>query len=210
MPKGTDHERFRNCLAACAELYGKEISRVAADLWWASLKGYDMAAVERAFQKHVTNPDTGQFMPKPADIIRMIGGTTLDGAMVAWALVDRSVRTVGPYASVVFGDPVIHRVLADMGGWVRMCTGTKDEKDWPFVGNEFRTRYKGAVVRDGLVYPGRLPGLAEQNGRPAIECTVYIGDQQRALEVQRGGISDAPRAGPVLLAAVTGESWSAP
>lgn len=179
----TVSNRFRNCLTACAELYGQPVSSAVADLWWAALRQYDIAAVERAFQKHMTNPDTGQFMPKPADIIRMIGGTTIDSAMVAWALVDRAVRSVGPYASVAFDDPVIHRVIHDMGGWIRLCTGTRDEKDWPFVGNEFRTRYKGAAMRDQLEHPAYLPGLAEQSGRPASECMRYIGDQKKALAV---------------------------
>jgi hypothetical protein len=189
MPRNTDHERFRNCLTACAELYRVEVSKPAADMWWLALKGYDIAAVERAFQKHVTNPDNGQFMPKPADIIRMIGGTTLDSAMTAWAVVDRAVRQVGPYASVVFDDPVIHRVIADMGGWIRLCTGTKDEKDWPFVGNEFRTRYKGSAMRDQFAYPEHLIGLAEQNGRPFGECMRLIGNPDGCTKVLKHGVT---------------------
>jgi len=78
-------------------------------------------------RRHLMNPDTGQFLPKPADIVRMLGGRTLDRALMAWAKVDKAVRQIGTYESVVFDDALIHRVLHEMGGWVGMGQKTENE-----------------------------------------------------------------------------------
>ena len=90
-----DRKRFASCLMACAEIYGKTLSDSVSAVWWDALKGYEIEAVEAAFGRHFRSPDVGQFMPKPADIIRMLAGTSLDGSMVAWSKVDKAVRTVG-------------------------------------------------------------------------------------------------------------------
>lgn len=191
-----DRKRFAHCLLAASEVYGREVSPAVAEVWWSALRGYDAAAVETAFQRHMTNPDTGQFMPKPADIVRILAGTSQDGAMVAWAKVDRAMRTVGAYQSVVFDDPLAMRVLQDMGGWIALGTKTSDE--WPFVANEFRTRYVGYRQRGEIPdYPSRLPGIAEAD---RIRCgrgpgdAVLIGDPIAAQRIVNSG-SDKPAIG---------------
>jgi hypothetical protein len=93
-----DRKRFAHCLLAASELYGKPVSESVTAIWWDALKAYDIGAVEVAFRRHFSNPDSGQFMPKPADIVRVVAGSSQDGAMVAWAKVDKAVRQVGPYA----------------------------------------------------------------------------------------------------------------
>ena len=60
------------CLLAASEVYGREVSEAVAGVWWGALKAYDIEAIETAFRRHMTNPDTGQFMPRPADIVRML------------------------------------------------------------------------------------------------------------------------------------------
>lgn len=192
----TDRKRLAHCLLAASELYGKSVSEPVADIWWNALRGYDIGAIEGAFQRHMTNPDTGQFMPKPADIVRIVAGTSQDGAMVAWAKVDKAVRTVGSYASVVFDDALIMRVLQDMGGWIAL--GTKSGDEWPFVANEFRTRYVGYRQRgEAPDYPSRLVGIAEadnvRRGLSRSEVT-YIGDLRKAQQIGAAG-SDKPALG---------------
>jgi hypothetical protein len=191
-----DRKRLAHCLLAASELYGKAVSEPVADIWWNALRGHDIEAVETAFQRHMTNPDTGQFMPKPADIVRMLAGTTQDSAMVAWAKVDKAMRTVGTYQSVVFDDPLAMRVLQDMGGWIAL--GTKDGDEWPFVANEFRTRYQGFKMRGEVPeYPTRLPGISDadraRKGLP-LGDVVLIGDSSKAMNVANGG-TDKPAIG---------------
>ena len=143
-----DFEKFEDLLSGVGEIYGKTLSEFALSMWWGALKKYDLAAIRDALSRHVINPDNGQFMPKPADVVRMIGGTSTDSAMIAWTKVDKAVRQVGTWQDVVFDDPIIHRVIEEMGGWISF--GKKTEDEWPFVSREFETRYRGYSSR-GIV-----------------------------------------------------------
>lgn len=167
------------------ELYGRSASEFAITIWWGALRQYDLAAVRQAFDRHVRNPDSGQFAPKPADLIRMMGGTTQDSALVAWAKVDRALRVVGTYRSVAFDDALVHRVLTEMGGWTAL--GVKTEKEWPFIAKEFENRYRGYRMRNEHPdYPPVLVGLAEaQNAQAGFEGEgpTLIGDQEQAHRV---------------------------
>lgn len=184
----SDFEEFSQVVNAAAELYGKPMSPMVLALWWGALKPYDLAAVREGLSRHMQNPDTGQFMPKPADVIKFIGGTTQDGALIAWAKADRALRTVGTYQSVTFDDPTINAVLQDMGGWISL--GTKTEDEWPFVAKEFENRYRGYRLRGEFEYPKWLPGIAEaHNAQNAqrIAPPVLIGDEKLAKQVLLGG-----------------------
>lgn len=207
-----DRSRFASCLLAASELYGKPIGDAVSAVWWDALQRFDIAAVESAFRRHFGSPDSGQFMPKPADIVRMVDGTSVDAAQVAWSKVDKAVRHVGPYASVAFDDPIVHRVLQDMGGWIALGTRTDDE--WPFIANEFRTRYHGYRSRaEAPDYPPRLAGIAEadstRRGLTAQPEVTLIGDAIKAKAVMAGGnakpaigmtrIADITQAAPKLI-----------
>jgi hypothetical protein len=138
------------------------------------------------------SPDSGQFMPKPADLIRMLGGTSLDAAMQAWAKVERAIRRVGGHESVVFDDPVIHRCIEDMGGWLKLC-GTLED-DLPFRAKDFQNLYRGFAMRREIPdYPKHLIGRFEaqnrQSGQP-IAPPVLIGDPdvcKQVLKIGRDG-----------------------
>ena len=184
-----DFDRFAELLGGVFELYGREASPFAMQVWWEALRPFDFGAVRMAFSRHVQNPDVGQFPPKPADVLRMLGGTTQDKALQAWAKVDKAVRHVGTYQTVVFDDPLIHRVLHDMGGWVGLASKTEDE--WPFVAKEFENRYRGYAMRNERPeYPPVLTGIAEaDNVRRGLRSDPprLIGDATKAEEVMQGG-----------------------
>ncbi|MDY0071802.1 MAG: DUF6475 domain-containing protein [Thauera sp.] len=186
-----DFDAFSEMLQAVAEYCGKPLSPGVIAIYWQGLKDLDLAAVRHALNAHVQNPDTGQFMPKIADVRRMLGGTTQDSALRAWAKVDRAVRHVGTYASVAFDDPLIHRVLHDMGGWVGL--GSKTEDEWPFVAREFENRYRGYAMRgERPEYPPVLIGISEaENGRRGLHSDPprLIGEACKAEEVMRNGTS---------------------
>lgn len=184
-----DYEEFAGMVGAITELYGRAASEFAITIWWGALRQYDLSAVRQAFDRHVRNPDSGQFAPKPADLIRMMGGTTQDSALVAWAKVDRALRVVGTYRSVAFDDALVHRVLTEMGGWTAL--GAKTEKEWPFVAKEFENRYRGYRMRNERPdYPPVLIGIAEARNSQAgfrSEEPTLIGDQVQAERVMAGG-----------------------
>lgn len=186
-----DYDAFTNMLSAIGDMKRQPQSQWAFGVWWKALEHYDFNAVDDALIRHVQNPDNGQFMPTPADIIKLIDGSSVDAALVAWAKVDRAVRTVGTGPDVAFDDVTIHRVLHDMGGWTKL--GDKDEKEWPFVAKEFATRYRGCRTRGELgEYPPILSGTYNMHnvsiGGHAMQPVQLIGDARKAAAVARGTI----------------------
>lgn len=188
-----EKKRFFTTLIGVADYYGKELSKGVLVVYWEGLREYDLEAVEKALWAHAKNPDTGQWMPKVADVAKMLEGRTSDQAAVAWSKIDRAVRQVGSYADVVFDDALIHRVLHDMGGWLQLMG--KAESDWPFIAKEFENRYRGYRMRgETPPYPPVLIGMANaQNGKQgyALQAPVMVGDQAAAQRVLAGG-NDAP------------------
>lgn len=184
-----DRQGFFVLLADVHAFYNRDLSEFSGEVWWNALRPFDFPAVREAFSRHCVNPDSGQFAPKPADIVRMLGGSTQDLALVAWSKVDKAVRQVGTYATVVFDDPLIHRVLQDMGGWISL--GLKTEHEWPFVAKEFENRYRGYSMRNEKPeYQRFLVGSAEaqnnQNGQKS-QPPVLIGSPEAAKRVIQGG-----------------------
>lgn len=159
-------------VAACYSLYGRETSPDMLAMFVAALDHYPAADIRRALNEHVRNPDTGMFPPKPADVVRALQGSTETQAMQAWSEVERAIRHLGPYRSITFADPVAMRVIADMGGWIKLCEVT--DKDLPFRAKEFETRYRGYAARgEAPESPALLPGIAARDngvrGLPAPE-----------------------------------------
>lgn len=191
--QSTDKKRFATLLCGIADYYGKELSNGVIALYWQGLQSVDIEAVERALWEHTQNPDAGQFMPKIADVTRALQGRTEDQAALAWAKVDSAMRRIGSYADVVFDDPLIHRVIAEIGGWIWL--GTQIEREWPFIAKRFEAMYRGYKLRSDVPeYPPVLTGLANaQNalGGYAAHVAVLIGDPHKAQAVHACG-SDKP------------------
>lgn len=182
---------FVKMLTAVAELYGKKISSALLSIYWAAFERFNFDDVRRAINQHVNNADVGQFMPKPADIIRYLEGDSETHALQAWSKVESTIRRVGTYASVAFDDPIIHAVIIDMGGWSTLCTMRIEEM--PFRANEFMKRYRGHFRRHPKQYPKYLTGIFEHTNRvngyfdPESSIPVLIGDERSALRVLKEG-----------------------
>lgn len=156
-----DKKEFAQFMGGMFAVYGKEATPMILRIWFEALRQYDIKAVKDALARHLLNPDNGQFLPKPADVVRLIGGNTEDSALQAWAQVDSAVRHIGTHRSVQFADPIIHKVIQDMGGWVRL--GQKKEDEWAFVAKEFQTRYRGIKTTNVPVEaPNVLIGISDQ------------------------------------------------
>lgn len=190
-----DKGEFSQIMQGTMAMYSKDVSSALLKMWYASLIEYDIAALREAFNAWLRNPDQGQFAPKPADIIRLIDGATGDRAMLAWSKLEKAVRRVGPYSSVGFDDAIIHKVVEDLGGWIKLAN-TKTEKDLEFVGLDFVKRYRGYALK-GVAqdYPAYLIGQAEadnvRNGFPGIDHVQLVGDAQRAADVAKIGSASA-------------------
>jgi hypothetical protein len=192
--KPQDFDAFCEMLDLIAEQHSKTLSDGLKMLYWQGLKDFDIEAITQAAYRHLRNPDTGQFMPKIADFIRMLQGSTQDSALRAWAKVNRAIREKGPYCSVVFDDALIHRVIQDMGGWIAL--GGKEDKEWPFIAKEFENRYRGfKVMSQTPEYKQVLIGIYDaenqKNGFRDYAHIEMIGDHQAATIVMNG-VSDKP------------------
>lgn len=188
-----DFDKFSGALTAALDVYGKTVSPMVINIWWKALESYDLRAVLHSLSKHIQNPDSGQYVPKPADIIRGIEGSTEDRALDAWAKVDKAVKYVGGYDSVAFDDPIIHLAITDMGGWIKICSGTVDE--WPFIAKEFEKRYRNHLSKENKDFPKKLVGKAEMEnseGGYKIEPPVLVGDKTKAAQVFIDGGASSP------------------
>jgi hypothetical protein len=153
-----EREAFIETLKGTCSLYQQDITEFLVRAWWAVLKPYDLNAIKRALALHFANADAGRFMPKPADVVRVLGGTAQDNAMLAYTLVVKSIASVGGYVSVVFDDPNTHVAIEGMGGWAHLCA-IHTEKEGPFIQREFEARYRASHNRGAAEWPRVLRGL---------------------------------------------------
>lgn len=187
-----DFDRFFTVLTGISDYYGKPLSEGMQQLYWQGLMQYDIEAVEKALWEHTQNPDNGQFMPKIADVTRNLQGRTVDQASIAWSKVDAAIRRIGTYSDVVFDDPIIHRVISDMGGWIAF--GAMDEKEWPFTGNQFKTRYQGYKMRGEVPeYQPVLIGIANAHNAKEghrTQAPMLVGNEAKAKQVMLAGTNE--------------------
>ncbi len=187
-----DKREFAEIFGAVWAIYGKGVSSQLLSIAFESLRAYSIDEVRIGLTKHIQSPDSGQFFPKPADIIKHIDGDAGSRAMMAWTKVDKAIRQVGIWTSVVFDDAYIHRVISDMGGWVALCK--IDERAYPFKLKEFVNRYESYLSRGEVIdHPKCLKGLAanhNQDKQSDIEEPVVVGDRVKAAQVYKKGIGD--------------------
>lgn len=187
--------RFVNTLAALAEYYRRDLSEGVIALYWQGLSQYSIDEINGAIGRHIQNPDTGQWMPTIADIVRMIEGTTQSAAALAWAKVLRAVGAVGQHQSIVFDDALIHLAIDDLGGWPKLCQVRLEEL--PFLQKRFETNYRAYKTRGNDIppHPRYLPGVSEITDSAAgfrSDPPRLVGDLDKAKAVFQGG-SDQPR-----------------
>lgn len=187
--------RFVSAITVLADYYGKTLSDGSIGLYWQGLQNYGMDQIERAIGLHLQNPDTGAFMPKIADIVKMIDGTTQDAAAMAWAKVMRAVGSVGMYQSLAFDDAIIHLVIDDLCSWSALCQTSEEEL--PFLAKRFENSYRAYRRRgdDLPPHPRYLVGLSEMaNASQGFRSDPprLVGNPESARRVMLGGTS-APR-----------------
>jgi hypothetical protein len=184
-----EKREFAEVLKATLDIYGKEVSVSVLGIWWNALVNYSIQEVRQGFTHFIRSADYGNFPPKPADIIKMIDGTGADRSLLAWTKVLQACGSVGAYRSVAFDDPIIHLVVEDMGGWIKMCGSESDQLD--FMRNDFSKRYRDYVVR-GLTdsYPKYLIGISEGDNKSRgykIAPPMLVGDPQKCQLVLTNG-----------------------
>jgi hypothetical protein len=183
----SDKREFLELLTAVFQMYGKPDPSVqVVAMYFNGLGHITMDDFKKAMNVHSRDTDCGQYLPKVADILRALQGSKGTQAEVAWSKLDKAIRTVGPHSSVVFDDRLIHAVVEDMGGWIKLGSTSSDE--YPFIHNQFVKRYSGYVNNPpDLVLP-KLIGESEhcnssEGHARHIAPPRLIGDASAALLV---------------------------
>ncbi|WP_405418698.1 DUF6475 domain-containing protein [Marinobacter flavimaris] len=188
-----DMEAFDQIWTQTHEIYGKRPEPRVVYMVFQSLIAFPLADIEHALCRHITNPDTGQYPPKPADIVRLLQGSSQSASGEAWAKVDYAIRCVGNYRSVVFDDPKIHAAIERLGGWQKIAL--TDDKEYPFVRNNFLKLYQGFTVTPPDSFPRKLIGTCEHENSQQSEFMrgrskeqpALVGDKEKARLVYQGG-----------------------
>lgn len=114
---------FTTLLATAVAVYSKTITTGMVDLYFAALQQHDLAVVRDGLSRHLQDPQAGQYMPKPADIIRQIQASHHDGRPEgdeAWSMAvvasDESVTTV--LTDEIQGALWVARPLIEMGDMI--------------------------------------------------------------------------------------------
>lgn len=118
---------FYAMIADALGYWKQDVSEFALNVWWAGCQRFDFNQVARALSEHATDPDKGQFAPKVADIVRILGGTKTDRSLREWGRVHEAMSRVGAYQDVDFGDGATHSAIRDMGGWPKVCRTEVDQ-----------------------------------------------------------------------------------
>jgi hypothetical protein len=189
--KQADFNRLLNLLTDVHTMYRKEFEPRLTQVWFNALAAYTFEDVEIGINRHLLNPESGRFLPLPADVVRVVDGGTGVQAAEAWTKVEQAIKRVGPWRTVIFDDSIIHRVIEDLGGWTRMNDHATME-DLKFAGIDFSKRYQGYLLKGGVAqdYPQKLLGYAEATNAKSgfhIEAPLLVGIESVAAKVATGG-----------------------
>lgn len=185
-----DKPKFKDLLTDVMGFYKQDVSTFALSVWWQACESFDFEQVAKAMTAYATDPDKGNFPPKPADIVRQLSGTKTDKAMMAWGKAFDAASRVGAYTDVVFDDPAIHATIEDMGGWPKFCRTETSELS--YLQHRFSESYRAYVGRETFDFPRRLAGdrspdeVYAKRGLPPPKPAV-IGDVEAARQVYRIG-----------------------
>jgi len=178
---------FVKLLTAVCALHERSLHEYVIEIYWQALVGFEFRAVKQAFEAHIKHPHTGQFMPKPADILRYLQGDHEVQALQAWSRLQQALREIGGNQTVVFDDPLLHQVVEEMGGWISFAERTQQSMD--FLVHEFKKRYAAYVFHPPTTYPRQLTGRlnAHNQRHQTAWLPILIGNPQKAERVYRQG-----------------------
>jgi len=188
-----DKRSFHTLLKDVHSFYRQDLTDFAARVWWEAMHAFSFEQVSKGFSAHAADPKAGSFLPKPADLVRILQGTHEDRSLLAWGKTLEAMQRVGAYTSVVFDDPAIHAAIVDMGGWAKLCRSEHDELQ--FVQKRFTELHAAYTRRGSFDYPRKLTGVCEiensARGHRA-QPPVLVGNQIAARQVLELG-TDGPK-----------------
>ena len=166
--KNEDKLAFFDLMMAAGEVYGREVTQPMAAIYFSALANVSIEHVQEAMMAHMQNPDSGQFFPKPADLIKQMTGTTKqqdaaieDRAAIAWACIERDIRRIGSYGTLKLDDKQALATVKAMGGWQSICQTETSKMEWKR--KEFIRMYEAFERMPLDALPSSLPGRIEMS-----------------------------------------------
>lgn len=168
-----DQNKFKELITVISETYGEEFNPSKVKLWWNLFKPYSIEVFEKALYAHIACPDAGMFSPKPANLMKIINGTTKeheqaikDKSTLAWAAIMRDISRVGPYGNLQLEDKKALAAVESIGGWQMLCSKTYDELNW--IEKQFKEAYDMYERTPDSDLPKQLKGIvsSQQQGLP--------------------------------------------
>ena len=166
--KNEDKRAFFDLMMAAGEVYGREVTQPMAAIYFSALANVSIEQVQEAMMAHMQNPDSGQFFPKPADLIKQMTGTTKqqdaaieDRAAIAWACIERDIRRIGSYGTLKLEDKQALATVKAMGGWQSICQTETSKMEWKR--KEFIRMYETFERMPLEALPSSLPGRIEMS-----------------------------------------------
>ncbi len=154
-------EKFKIIMGVLGRIYRVEMDAELMRIYWKLLKIYDIEVIEWAVEEYIRHDENGQFMPKPAQIIRLIDSVqekrAIDEAYAEWAEIlhnnQRGIR--------LSKNETANEAIRQTGGWeaIRMLTYEGE----PWARKAFIERFVAISERKTLI--NRAEGYAkiEQN-----------------------------------------------
>ena len=179
----TDDNKFKEIITAINVTYGEDFTQPQVLLWWNLFKPYRIEDFERAVYQHISDPDSGMFSPKPANIMKFITGTAKqneqaieDKAELAWHVITGEIRRIGSYGTLKMEDKQALAAVQAIGGWKHLCGLSSDKMTWAH--KEFIAAYQNYERTDLAALPDKLPGR--------IHLENHKRDQQGPSEFMQG------------------------
>lgn len=179
----SDRKQFVRIITGLADVYGRELSPFALEVYWETLAELPIDAIDRAAMSCAKG---GRFMPTPADLRAAAGiASPKDRAQLAWETVRRHIGRIGGYASVDFEDRATNATIRGLGGWVNLTARETEELD-TYTRHAFLQAYPAWAGRSAGEAGDHLPGIMEQTeGGRAMLVTVpceYLPAPRKEIE----------------------------
>jgi hypothetical protein len=178
-----DFEKFKTLLSEVHAFYSREITAFSTSVWWEAMRPFGYVDVERALLAHIARPDAGKFLPKPADILPLLGVTAVPdapdagrpGPEEAWA---SAAAGFDEAETIVTNDEI-----AEAMGMARPILDLGDEVGARMAFREAYARIVREARGRGVANPrwwpslGHDPGLRQTALSRAVERGLLTGEQ---------------------------------
>lgn len=161
-----DNEKFKELIAVIATTYDEKMPPAVSKVWAKLFKDYSIEQFEKAVYDHLSCPDAGMFPPKPANLIKLMQGSSKEKEMItqgkaemAWAIVYKEIGRIGSYGTLELEDKVALATVQSIGGWKSLCACTMEQLD--FKRKAFISAYSSYERVPVEALPEKLPGREE-------------------------------------------------